>query len=1313
LNLDKRLLLLVRSARFAFILTVSLGFAGGVLIVIQARLLSGIIARVYLEKETLAGVLTPLGILALIFVVRAAAMWGSEISGSCFASQIKSELRARLFRHLQFLGPAYLREGGDEKRRDIGPSDQSGAIRQPRSGNLGDQKVPSSLRTGELVNTAVEGIEALDAYFSQYLPQLLLAALIPLTYLAVVFPLDKISGIVLLFTAPLIPAFMVLIGDVANRLTKQRWERMSRMSAYFLDILQGLTTLKILGRSKDQIKVIKLVSERFRHTTLEVLRVAFLSALALEWVASLSTAVVAVEIGLRLLYGRLAFEQALFVLLLAPEFYLPLRALGTRFHAGMTGVRAAERIFQIISKPIGDEKSAQDTWVETKPAKARRVNGAAAPEIKFNGVSFSYFDGKEALRKVTCALPPAQRTALVGPSGAGKTTLTSLLLRFQKAHAGTISVNGAPLQEIPERVWLEQVSWVPQNPYLFNDSVEANIRLARPGATLEEIEEAAKLAYAHDFVQQFPEGYRTIVGERGIRLSAGQAQRIALARAFLKDAPLLILDEASANLDPESARLIQQAIDLLARERTALIIAHRLSSVINADQILVLDQGELQAVGKHSTLLESCPLYRKMVKTYAGVGISARPMDLSASLSSKVYHPETSGGSALLPSSPKPLLSKHGKRSNRAGGSLTWPHWRVSRSQALKRLLHLMAPFSGLVLLATVLGVATIASGIGLMTTSAYLISAAALQPSIAALQVAIVGVRAFGLSRGVFRYLERYVSHNTTFRLLAQLRVNFYRAVEPLAPARLTDQRSGDLLSRVTNDIESLENFYVRALAPPLVAILVFGLMTIFMARFHPSLALALLAFLLVAGAGIPALVLSFSRDSGRQVIDLRSALNVALIDGIQGMADLKIFGAERSQAAEVNRLSQSLGEAQKRLARAGGLQSALTNLLSNLGAWTILILAIPLVASDQLEGVYLAALVLGALSSFEAVLPLPLAAQNLEGNLKAAQRLFDLSDAEPEIRDPSHPSLIPQRIELSVQDLRFRYPEWQPLCSPRYKVLNTENSLQSEQIFGRGSFDRLRTGFRGISRINPFPIRGIRVHPRPIPYVLDGISFNLCKGSRIAIVGPSGAGKTTLVNLLLRFWEYREGQIQLGGKDIRDYRQEDLRQIMAVVSQNTFLFNASVRENLLLAKPEATEEEVVRAAEGAQIHAFIQSLPQGYDTRIGEQGFRLSAGERQRLAIARGLLKGAALLILDEPTAHLDALTEQAVLQAIFARTEGRATLLITHRLASLERMDEILVLDCGHVVERGGHAELLESDGLYRRMWDLQNRVLAEPF
>ncbi|HZD58782.1 MAG TPA: thiol reductant ABC exporter subunit CydD, partial [Anaerolineales bacterium] len=522
MNLDQHLLDLARPGKFAFILTVSLGFLGGVLIVIQARLLSWVITRVYLEKETLAGVLTPLGILALIFVVRAMTIWGSEMSGSCFAIQIKSELRARLFEHLQCLGPGWLREGEKGQRRgpsapgggslqprsgDLGDQGVGGGL-QPRSGDLGDQRARASLRTGELVNTAVEGIEQLEAYFSQYLPQLLLAVLIPVTYLAVIFPLDRISGIVLLFTAPLIPLFMLLIGDVANRLTKQRWERMSRMSAYFLDILQGLTTLKILGRSKDQIKVIALVSERFRHTTLEVLRVAFLSALALELVASLSTAVVAVEIGLRLLHGRLAFEQALFVLLLAPEFYLPLRALGTRFHTGMTGVRAAERIFEIISQTPSEHKPAAGKWVESD-----WPNGAMAPEIKFEGVSYSYPDGKEALREVSCEIAAGQRTALIGPNGAGKTTLANLLLRFQISQRGEIKVNGIPVREIPTGVWLEKVSWVPQNPYLFNESVEANIRLARPGAKPEEIEQAAKFAYAHDFIQEFPEGYQTIIGE--------------------------------------------------------------------------------------------------------------------------------------------------------------------------------------------------------------------------------------------------------------------------------------------------------------------------------------------------------------------------------------------------------------------------------------------------------------------------------------------------------------------------------------------------------------------------------------------------------------------------------------------------------------------------------------------------------------------------------------------------------------------------------------------------------------------------------
>lgn len=580
MNLDLRLLRQASAARTAFLGAVFFGLLGGLLAVLQARGLSRVVAGVFLNHLTLVEVFPSLKWLLGIILLRAAAGFAGELAAGATAVRVKANLREMLLRRLFELGPAYTQ--GEH--------------------------------SGELTTTVVEGIEALDAYFSQYLPQLALAALIPFIILLAVFPMDLLSGVVLLATAPLIPVFMILIGQGAKALTMRQWSTLQRMSAHFLDTLQGLTTLKMLNRSRSQAESIRQVSERYREATLNVLRLTFLSALVLEMVGTLSVAVIAVQIGLRLLYGQLGFEEAFFILVIAPDFYLPLRALGMRFHAGASGVAAARRIFEVLDAP------ASATPKPLQELAGRGVYQLAPPfELAFDGVHYTYPNRSEAaVEAITFKIRSGQRVALVGQSGSGKSTLIRLLLRFVEPQRGRILLNGAPITSIPVDSWRSQAAWVPQQPYLFTGTVLDNIRLGNPDAPLQAVRRAAQLANLDGFVRSLPGGYDTEIGERGARLSSGQAQRLALARAFLKNAPLLIMDEPTAHLDPEQEDALREALYHLSQGRTVVTIAHRLETLRHADWILVLHRGRVVEAGTHAELLSRKGYYSFLMDRQEG-----------------------------------------------------------------------------------------------------------------------------------------------------------------------------------------------------------------------------------------------------------------------------------------------------------------------------------------------------------------------------------------------------------------------------------------------------------------------------------------------------------------------------------------------------------------------------------------------------------------------------------------------------------------------------------------------------------------------
>jgi len=557
-----------------------------------------------------------------------------------------------------------------------------------------------------------------------------------------------------------------------------------------------------------------------------------------------------------------------------------------------------------------------------------------------------------------------------------------------------------------------------------------------------------------------------------------------------------------------------------------------------------------------------------------------------------------------------------------------------SRQSDLRRLLGLTTTVRGSLAAAGLLSSATVVAGVGLMATAAYGISRAALVTSFVDIEAALAGVRLFALSRGALRYLERYTSHDASFRLLSRLRVWFYRSIEPLAPAALWRHRGGDLLARIVTDIETLEQFAVRVLVPAVTAVVAGLAACLFLAVFDPRLALIMLGVLALTGVALPLAAGRASGPAARMQVAARAELSAAAVDAVQGLADLLAFGRERDHLTSLEEIGTRLARAEGRLALLRGASAALAALLASIALVAVLLVAVPLVSGGRIDPVYLAMLPLTALAALEAVASLPPAVENLERSLAAARRLFELTDTPPAVEDPAVSAPAPTLGSVEIRGLGFAYEAGEPP-------------------------------------------------------VLDGLDLVLAPGDRVTIVGPSGAGKTTLVNLLLRFWNPQRGLLRVGGRDVRECRADDVRALFAVVAQDTHLFSGTVRANLLLGRPDASADELADACRQAQVHDTIERLPQGYDTWIGENGLLLSGGERQRLAVARAILKDAPILLLDEPTAHLDAETEDGVLRSLDRLMAGRTVIAVGHPGRGRSWGGRTLTLEGGRLRDGGALA------------------------
>ncbi|WP_427166769.1 thiol reductant ABC exporter subunit CydD [Streptomyces sp. C1-1] len=1147
--IDPRLLRYARATRLFMVAVVGLGAVGAALVIAQAMLIAETVVGAFQHGLSVGELRTPLLLLVAVAGGRALVSWLTELAAHRASAAVKSELRGRLLERAVALGPGWL----------------------------------SGQRTGSLVALATRGVDALDDYFSRYLPQLGLAIVVPVAVLARIVTEDWVSAAIIVGTLPLIPVFMILIGWATQSRMDRQWRLLSRLSGHFLDVVAGLPTLKVFGRAKAQAESIKRITGEYRQATMRTLRIAFISSFALELLSTLSVALVAVTIGMRLVHGEMDLYIGLVILVLAPEAYLPLRQVGAQYHAAAEGLAAAEEIFAVLEAPVPTAGTA----------------AVPAGRIAFEGLTVRYPERAEnAVSDVSFAVEPGETVALVGPSGAGKSTLLHVLLGFVPVTEGRVRIDGVDLADADLEQWRSQVAWVPQRPHLFAGTIAENVRLARPEADDAAVRRALGDAGALRFVDALPDGAETVLGEDGAGLSAGQRQRLALARAFLADRPVLLLDEPTAALDGATEAEVVEAVRRLAVGRTVLLVVHRPALLGVADRVVRLEE-------------------------------PAAPAAVEERVSVAPRAEQAAAAPGTAPDEPADT------ESTRTPGSV------------LARVRAMSGPRRSRLALALLLGALALGSAVGLMATSGWLISRASQQPPVLYLMVAVTATRAFGIGRAVFRYAERLVSHDAVLRMLADTRVAVYRRLERLAPAGLRRTRRGDLLSRLVADVDALQDYWLRWLLPAGAAALVSAASVGFTAWLLPEAGAALAAGLVAAGVGVPLVTGAVARRAERRLAPARGELATRVTDLLTGTAELTVAGALPARTAEARRADGVLTGIASRAATATALGDGLTALFSGLTVAAAALAGAQGVADGRLNGVAMAVVVLTPLAAFEAVLGLPLAVQYRQRVRRSAERVYEVLDAPEPVREPELPRQAPA---------------------------------------------------------TPFPlaVRGLTArHAGQDRDALAGLDLNLDQGRRIAVVGPSGSGKTTLAQVLLRFLDAGSGSYTLAGVDAYALDGDDVRRLVGLCAQDAHLFDSSVRENLLLAKKDATESELRDALRRARLLDWADSLPDGLDTLVGEHGARLSGGQRQRLALARALLADFPVLVLDEPAEHLDLATADALTADLLAATEGRTTLLITHRLAGLEAVDEVVVLDAGRVVQRGAYAQLAVVAGPLRDM------------
>jgi ATP-binding cassette subfamily C protein CydCD len=1200
---DRRLWLLTRGLRGRIALAILIGVVASAFGIARFALLGTLLARVFAGEGWAIIALLAAGVAAAVILRAVLDHWRTTLAHGT-ANRVQEDLRGKLYDKIAELGPAWF----------------------------------AGERTGGVMLSVVDGVEQLQSFFGQYLPQVCVAALTPIAIFAFIMWWDVPVATVMLVFALLTLAAPMVFNKIEGGRGRQRHQAMKGFGSEFLDAVQGLPTLKAFGQSTAYGRRLAERARYLSETTMRVLSTSVMTRGITDAGIAIGAAV-ALGLGVwRVSNGLMTIEALLIVLMAGTEVFRPLRDLRSVLHQGMVGQSAAAGIHALLaSEPLVTPPNRSAGVSPANAAGTAAVQTHLAPAIEFDDVHFAYPGGRRPAHDgLSFTVGAGEKIGIVGPSGSGKSSVARLLLRLFDPQSGAVRIGGQDVRTLDPEVLRREIAVVHQDTYLFHGTVEENLRLGKPDATDAELEQAARDANAHEFIAQLPHGYQTIVGERGANLSGGQRQRLAIARALLRASPILILDEALSSVDAENEAVIQEALDRLALGRTTLVLAHRLSSVIGADRILVLDHGRVVESGRHAELIRRDGPYRRLM----GAQAEERGDDFDTI-------PELAAARTAGDDEGTDFGEEAPAAVNAAAAQVGW-------AKTLASLTGIIAPWRNHFAIVVSSGIGRVAAFIGVGIVGALAVAAVKTGSPYGYLLI-LLGLLA--PVAGLLHWVESWLAHDIAYRLLAEMRVDLYKKLDSLAPAYLVRRRSGDLIALASQDIETVEYFFAHTVAPALVAVLVPTTVLLTLAVVAWPIALALLPFVLYAALG-PWVMRAHIDRLGAQAREALGLLGAYVTETIQGLSDLVAFqavGRRRGAFLERQRDYQEV-----RLALLSDLssQTAQLEIVTGLGGLAVAVTGAAMVANGDLAATTLPLLILLALASFLPISEIAQVSRQLADTIASTRRIHAVNHEKPAVVDG------PMRPPAPVGG----------------------SSIRFEQV-----------GF---------------VYPNARRPALSGVSVAIPAGATVAIVGPSGAGKTTLANLLLRFWDPGEGRVLIDGVDLREFELDHLRRRISLVSQDTYLFNDTLRANVALARPDADEAAIQKALQQAALADFVASLPEGLDTKVGERGVQLSGGQRQRVAIARAFLKNAPTLILDEATSHLDAVSEAQVRAALDELMRDRTTIVIAHRLSTVRHADLLVVLERGRLVETGSHAELVARNGLYARLIRRQLAGAREP-